>query len=74
MASERVKGQRLIGGRRQAVREQLAIRYTQGASIRTLAAESGRSYGLVHRLLVEAGVTMRSRGGNNRWPPKRPET
>jgi predicted transcriptional regulator len=74
MTTEQGKRQRLIGGRRQAVREELAIRYSQGASIRTLAAESGRSYGLVHRLLTEAGVTMRSRGGNNRWPPKRPET
>ncbi|MBN9620404.1 MAG: transcriptional regulator, partial [Actinobacteria bacterium] len=35
----------------------------KGASIRSLAAEHGRSYGFVHRLLVESGTTLRGRGG-----------
>lgn len=39
--------------------------YGRGASIRTLAYGCGRSYGFVHRLLVEAGTTMRTRGGPN---------
>ena len=28
-----------------------------------LAAETGRSYGFIHRMLTEMGVTLRSRGG-----------
>ncbi|MEU6184165.1 helix-turn-helix domain-containing protein [Streptomyces coeruleorubidus] len=39
--------------------------YDKGASIRTLAEGCGRSYGFVHRVLTEAGTTMRSRGGSN---------
>ncbi|MER5917212.1 helix-turn-helix domain-containing protein [Streptomyces sp. NPDC001982] len=37
--------------------------YNKGASIRTLAQGCGRSYGFVHRLLTEAGTTLRGRGG-----------
>ncbi len=40
--------------------------YERGASIRTLAASTGRSYGAVHSMLRESGTTMRSRGGPNR--------
>lgn len=39
--------------------------YERGASIRSLAASTGRSYGSVHSLLRESGTTMRSRGGPN---------
>nr|WP_170306582.1 helix-turn-helix domain-containing protein [Mycolicibacter kumamotonensis] len=39
--------------------------YERGASIRTLAASTGRSYGSVHSMLRESGVAMRSRGGPN---------
>ena len=39
--------------------------YENGASIRTLAATTGRSYGSVHSMLVESGTTLRSRGGPN---------
>jgi hypothetical protein len=39
--------------------------YKTGASIRTLAHGCGRSYGFVHRVLTEAGTTMRTRGGPN---------
>ncbi|MFE3629392.1 helix-turn-helix domain-containing protein [Streptomyces goshikiensis] len=39
--------------------------YDQGASIRLLAQISGRSYGSVHRLLIEAGAVMSPRGGSN---------
>mgnify|MGYP001436628772 CR=1 FL=1 len=41
-------------------------KYDSGASIRALAQETGRSYGGVHRLLTDAGVTFRSRGGDRR--------
>ena len=37
-----------------------------GESIRELAASTERSYGFVHRILVEAGVTLRGRGGATR--------
>lgn len=39
--------------------------YEGGASIRSLVAETGRSYGSIHSLLRESGTTMRSRGGPN---------
>lgn len=39
--------------------------YEGGASIRSLVADTGRSYGSVHSLLRESGTTMRSRGGPN---------
>ncbi|WP_370270845.1 helix-turn-helix domain-containing protein [Streptomyces sp. V4I8] len=41
----------------------LKAKYEGGQSIRALAEETGRSYGGVHRLLQDAGVTFRSRGG-----------
>jgi DNA-directed RNA polymerase specialized sigma24 family protein len=37
--------------------------YEEGWSIRAIAKESGRSYGMVHMVLNEADVKMRSRGG-----------
>ncbi|CAJ1504484.1 helix-turn-helix domain-containing protein [[Mycobacterium] burgundiense] len=39
--------------------------YEAGASIRTLVANTGRSYGSIHAMLRESGTTMRSRGGPN---------
>jgi|SRR5580698_6248015 hypothetical protein len=44
----------------------LGKRYDSGESIRTLAASTGRSYGFVHRILTETGVTLRGRGGATR--------
>ena len=38
-------------------------RYEAGESIRSLASSTGRSYGFIHRILTEMGVTLRSRGG-----------
>jgi autotransporter adhesin len=43
----------------------LRTAYEGGASIRTLVASTGRSYGAVHSMLRESGATMRSRGGPN---------
>lgn len=54
---------RLTGDERAAMARVLADRYREGASIRSLAADFGRSYGLVQRLLSEAGVRTRPRGG-----------
>jgi Helix-turn-helix domain len=44
---------------------ELRDRYEHGASIRTLVATTGRSYGSIHSMLRESGTTMRSRGGPN---------
>ncbi|HEY9303595.1 MAG TPA: helix-turn-helix domain-containing protein [Mycobacterium sp.] len=45
--------------------DELRSAYEGGASIRTLVASTGRSYGSVHSMLRESGTTMRSRGGPN---------
>jgi len=39
--------------------------YEGGASIRSLVASTGRSYGSIHSMLRESGTTMRGRGGPN---------
>jgi hypothetical protein len=44
---------------------ELRAAYEGGASIRSLVATTGRSYGSVHSMLRESGTTMRSRGGPN---------
>lgn len=55
---------------RGAAREELAVRlqaaYEGGASIRVLARVHGRSYGTVYRILTQAGVVLRGRGGVTR--------
>lgn len=51
---------------------ELRIAYEKGASIRTLAASTGRSYGSIHGMLRESGTTMRSRGGPNHRSATRP--
>jgi Helix-turn-helix domain len=50
---------------RDEVLTELRSAYEGGASIRTLVASTGRSYGSVHSMLRESGTTMRSRGGPN---------
>lgn len=67
MAPENVKrkSRRITGEARERLRETVVNRYRNGASIRTIAADTARSYGATHRLLCEAGVELRSRGGAN---------
>ncbi|MBV2366117.1 transcriptional regulator [Streptomonospora sp. NEAU-YY374] len=60
------KGTRVTGSERSELATELKNRYDEGESIRSLAASTGRSYGFVHRLLTEAGVTLRGRGGATR--------
>ena len=48
------KGKRIVGADRAAVSESFAERYASGESIRSLAAESGRSYGFVQSVLKDA--------------------
>lgn len=64
------KGRRITGAERDAVEEDLRKQYEAGASIRTLAEKTGRSYGFVHGVLVDSGAAMRGRGGSIRKTPK----
>jgi hypothetical protein len=63
---ELAKGKRVTGGDRASLSDQLKKKYEGGASIRALAAETGRSYGFVHRILSESGAKLRGRGGATR--------
>ena len=60
------KGTRVTGKTRDRLQNQLKKQYEAGASIRSLAEATGRSYGFVHNVLVEADVPLRGRGGANR--------
>ena len=64
--AELKKGARITGGDRSKLSADLKRKYTAGSSIRSLAAETGRSYGFVHRMLSESGVQLRGRGGATR--------
>jgi predicted transcriptional regulator len=64
--AELKKGSRITGGDRDKLAADLKKRYEGGQSIRLLAEDSGRSYGFVHRILSESGVTLRGRGGATR--------
>jgi hypothetical protein len=57
------KGTRVTGEERSKLALDLKNRYNAGESIRSLAAATGRSYGFIHRILTEAGVPLRGRGG-----------
>ena len=63
MAETRRKGTRVTGTDRAMMATDLKKRYDAGESIRSLAAATGRSYGFIHRILTETGVTLRGRGG-----------
>jgi predicted transcriptional regulator len=65
---------RVVGVVRAELAAELGARYDSGASIRELAEQTGRSYGFVHRLLVDADVTLRGRGGNTRKKKEPPST
>ena len=64
------KGRRVSGGEREKLTNDLKKKYAAGASIRDLAASTGRSYGFVHRILTDADVTLRGRGGATRGKKK----
>jgi hypothetical protein len=63
MAENLRRGARVTGPDRSKLATDLAERYGAGESIRSLASSTGRSYGFIHRILTEIGVTLRSRGG-----------
>jgi hypothetical protein len=60
------RGKRLRDAERADVAAELLRRYNDGRSIRELCAETGYSIGRVRRLLEEAGVEFRRRGGATR--------
>ena len=60
------KGARITGTARDKLAADLRRKYEKGQSIRALADGTGRSYGFVHRLLVDAEVPLRGRGGATR--------
>jgi hypothetical protein len=60
------KGARITGAERSKLASDLRKRYDKGRSIRELAESNGRSYGFVHRVLSESGVTLRGRGGSTK--------
>ena len=60
------KGKRITGAERESLAKDPKKRYSAGASIRELAAETNRSYGFIHRLLSDSGVKLRGRGGATR--------
>ncbi|MGL4304733.1 MAG: helix-turn-helix domain-containing protein [Mycobacteriaceae bacterium] len=60
------KGARIIGESRNQLQDELKAKYEAGASIRTVAKTTGRSYGFIHKVLVESAVNLRGRGGANR--------
>jgi hypothetical protein len=64
------KGARITGPQRDKLATDLKKKYEKGASIRALAEQTGRSYGFVHRVLSETGVTLRGRGGATRTKKK----
>jgi hypothetical protein len=64
------KGARITGTARDELTVELVRKYDDGASIRELAEDSGRSYGFVHRVLADADITLRGRGGNTRRKDK----
>lgn len=64
------KGRRITGTERESLTADVKKRYDKGASIRELAAETGRSYGFIHRLLVESDTSLRGRGGPTRGTAK----
>jgi transposase len=54
---------RISGAQRARLGGEISRAYGKGASVREIAARYGRSYGSVHRLLVENEVALRGRGG-----------
>ena len=64
--ADRRRGSRVTGAKRDQQATDLKKRYDGGASIRSLAESTGRSYGFVHRILTESEVSLRSRGGATR--------
>lgn len=66
------KGARITGSDRSKLALEVRTQYEKGRSIRDLAGSHGRSYGFIHRLLIENEVSLRGRGGATRGKKKTP--
>ena len=62
---------RILGAERTTVTKDCTDRYGAGQSIRSIAADLGRSYGFVHGILTQAEVRLRPRGGARPRPERR---
>lgn len=60
------KGARITGPTRVGLTAEITHKYERGMSIRALAAETGRGYATIWRMLTDAGVPLRSKGGKSR--------
>ena len=60
------RGERLSPAERERIGHELLRRYDGGESIRQLCHDTGFSIGRLRRLLIDAGVTFRTRGGATR--------
>src|ERR687894_700610 len=71
VAKTLAKGSRISGAQRTTLASQYAKRYASGESIRKIADDAGRSYGFVHNVLKESGVSLRGRGGATPGTPQK---
>jgi len=62
----KTRAARVTGEQRAELARSLEAAYRAGASIRELSESTGRSYGFIHRMLTDAGVPLRGRGGATR--------
>jgi len=60
------RNESLTGRARTAAAADCRELYEQGCTVRSVADRIGRSYGVAHKLLVEAGTTFRARNGKPR--------
>jgi hypothetical protein len=74
VAKALAKGSRISGAQRTTLATQYAKRYAGGESIRKIADDAGRSYGFVHNVLKESGVSLRGRGGATRGAARKTTT
>src|SRR3954468_21552975 len=65
-----VRGTRITGAQRETLAALYAQKYEFGERTRKTAETAGRSFGFVHGVLVEHGVTLRGRGGATRGPKR----
>lgn len=67
------KGRHVTGRERAELTALLIELYRDGASIRQLADQTGRSYQTIRAMLTDAGLTMRPRGGYRPPPGPAPD-
>lgn len=60
------KGRRITGEDRAKLVAHMRKRYEEGATVRVLNEETGRSFGAIQRLLAESGTLIRPRGGSRK--------